>query len=53
MPASAAPCCLPSEGPGLVVTLDDSPMWKNMVDSSGSTSNINDYVTIGRTSRPW
>ncbi len=32
------------EGPGLVVTLDDSPLWKNMVDSSGSTSNINDYV---------
>ncbi len=24
--------------------LDDSPLWKNMVDSSGSTSNINDYV---------
>ena len=34
-----APCC-----PGLVVTLDDSPLWENMVDSSGSTSNINDYV---------
>ena len=32
------------EGPGLVVTLDDSPLWENMVDSSGSTSNINDYV---------
>ncbi|ETY70484.1 DUF881 domain-containing protein [Bifidobacterium moukalabense] len=32
------------EGPGLVVTLNDSPLWKNMVDSSGSTSNINDYV---------
>ena len=30
--------------PGLVVTLDDSPLWENMVDSSGSTSNINDYV---------
>ena len=26
------------EGPGLVVTLDDSPLWENMVDSSGSTS---------------
>ena len=26
------------------MTLDDSPLWKNMVDSSGSTSNINDYV---------
>ncbi len=32
------------EGPGLVVTLDDSPLWESMVDSSGSTSNINDYV---------
>ena len=32
------------EGPGLVVTLDDSPLWEDMVDSSGSTSNINDYV---------
>ena len=32
------------EGPGLVVTLDDSPLWENMVDSNGSSANINDYV---------
>lgn len=32
------------EGPGVTVTLDDSPLWKTMVNDSGSTSNINDYV---------
>ena len=32
------------EGEGLSVTLNDSPLWENMVDSSGSASNINDYV---------
>lgn len=32
------------EGPGVTVTLDDSPLWENMVDSSGSAANINDYV---------
>ena len=32
------------QGSGLTVTLDDSPLWENMVDSSGSSANINDYV---------
>lgn len=32
------------EGPGITVTLDDSPLWKTMVNDSESTSNINDYV---------
>lgn len=32
------------EGPGVTVTLNDSPLWENMVDSSGSAANINDYV---------
>lgn len=31
-------------GPGVSVTLDDSPLWEKMVDDSGSTANINDYV---------
>ncbi|NEG90474.1 DUF881 domain-containing protein [Bifidobacterium aerophilum] len=31
-------------GPGVTVTLNDSPLWENMVDNSGSTANINDYV---------
>ncbi|MBW3082492.1 DUF881 domain-containing protein [Bifidobacterium phasiani] len=31
-------------GPGVTVTLDDSPLWETMVDDSGSTANINDYV---------
>lgn len=31
-------------GPGVTVTLNDSPLWKNMVDNSGSATNINDYV---------
>ena len=35
------------EGPGLVVTLDDSPLWKNMVDSSGSTSNMVNALWAG------
>ena len=26
------------EGPGLVVTLDDSPLWENMVDANGSSA---------------
>lgn len=32
------------EGPGIAVTLDDSPLWKSRVDSSGSSVDINDYV---------
>lgn len=32
------------EGEGLVVTLDDSPLWKNNVNSSGTTADINNYV---------
>ena len=32
------------QGPGVTVTLDDSPLWKTMVNSSGSASNINDDV---------
>ncbi|KAB7789649.1 DUF881 domain-containing protein [Bifidobacterium leontopitheci] len=32
------------KGPGVTVTLNDSPLWENMVDSSGSAANINDYV---------
>lgn len=31
-------------GPGVTVTLNDSPLWENMVDNSGSAANINDYV---------
>lgn len=31
-------------GPGVTVTLDDSPLWETMVDDSGSAANINDYV---------
>lgn len=32
------------EGPGLIVTLDDSPLWQNRVDGTGSSADINDYV---------
>ncbi len=32
------------QGPGLTVTLDDSPLWQQKVGSDGSTANINDYV---------
>lgn len=32
------------EGPGVTVTLDDSPMWKQAVDSSGSSVDIDKYV---------
>lgn len=32
------------QGPGVTVTLNDSPLWQNMVGSSGSSININDYV---------
>lgn len=32
------------QGPGVRVTLDDSPLWQNIVGDSGSTANINDYV---------
>ncbi|BAQ97153.1 hypothetical protein BIFANG_02192 [Bifidobacterium angulatum DSM 20098 = JCM 7096] len=32
------------EGPGVTVTLDDSPMWKQAVDSSGSSADIDKYV---------
>lgn len=31
-------------GPGVTVTLDDSPLWETAVDGSGSATNINDYV---------
>ena len=32
------------EGPGVTVTLDDSPMWEQAVDSSGSSEDIDKYV---------
>ncbi|MBT1182414.1 DUF881 domain-containing protein [Bifidobacterium sp. CP2] len=32
------------EGPGVAVTLDDSPMWEQAVDASGSTEDIDKYV---------
>ena len=32
------------EGPGVTVTLDDSPMWEQVVDSSGSSEDIDKYV---------
>ncbi|WP_101621866.1 DUF881 domain-containing protein [Bifidobacterium parmae] len=32
------------EGPGISVTLDDSPMWEQAVDSSGSSDDIDKYV---------
>lgn len=32
------------QGPGVTVTLNDSPLWESMVDNSGSAANINDYV---------
>ncbi|MCI1637422.1 MAG: DUF881 domain-containing protein [Bifidobacterium crudilactis] len=32
------------EGPGVTVTLDDSPLWEQQVDQSGSSATINDYV---------
>ena len=32
------------EGPGVTVTLDDSPMWEQVVDSSGSSDDIDKYV---------
>ncbi|AKV55787.1 hypothetical protein BACT_0041 [Bifidobacterium actinocoloniiforme DSM 22766] len=31
-------------GPGVSVTLDDSPLWQQKVDATGSVPNINDYV---------
>ncbi len=31
-------------GPGVSVTLDDSPLWQQNVADSGSSANINDYV---------
>ncbi|MBM6700318.1 DUF881 domain-containing protein [Bifidobacterium pullorum subsp. saeculare] len=31
-------------GPGVEVTLDDSPMWEQAVDSSGTTVDIDKYV---------
>lgn len=43
--SGASSTILPAlEGPGISVTLDDSPLWEKMVDSSGSAANINDYV---------
>lgn len=32
------------QGPGIVVTLNDSPLWKDAVNGSGTSGNINDYV---------
>ena len=32
------------EGPGIVVALNDSPLWKGAVNGSGTSRNINDYV---------
>ncbi|OZG61469.1 hypothetical protein BLEM_1417 [Bifidobacterium lemurum] len=32
------------EGEGVTVTLNDSPLWENAVNNSGSADNINDYV---------
>lgn len=32
------------KGPGVSVTLNDSAMWRNVVDSSGSTTDIDKYV---------
>ncbi|MEE1295446.1 MAG: DUF881 domain-containing protein [Bifidobacterium sp.] len=32
------------EGPGVTVTLNDSSLWKNAVDSSGSSADIDNYV---------
>ena len=32
------------EGPGIVVTLNDSSLWKGAVNGSGTSVNINDYV---------
>lgn len=32
------------EGPGVTVILNDSPMWEQAVNGSGTTANINDYV---------
>ena len=32
------------QGPGITVTLNDSPLWKTAVNGSGSSANINDYV---------
>lgn len=31
-------------GPGISVTLNDSPLWQHMVSDSGTATNINDYV---------
>lgn len=31
-------------GPGVTVTLDDSPLWESAINDSGSAANINDYV---------
>ena len=31
-------------GKGVTVTLNDSPLWENIVNNSGSADNINDYV---------
>ncbi|PJM74256.1 hypothetical protein CS006_03840 [Bifidobacterium primatium] len=31
-------------GPGLTVTLDDSPLWQSKVGDTGSSADINDYV---------
>lgn len=40
-PGTALPAV---EGPGISVTLNDSPLWQHMVNDSGTTANVNDYV---------
>ncbi|MBT1172663.1 DUF881 domain-containing protein [Bifidobacterium sp. MA2] len=32
------------DGPGVAVTLDDSPMWEQAIDASGSSDDIDKYV---------
>lgn len=32
------------KGPGVTVTLNDSPLWEQKLDESGSSATINDYV---------
>lgn len=32
------------KGPGLTVTLNDSPLWRSAINGSGTARNINDYV---------
>jgi hypothetical protein len=41
------------EGPGVTVTLDDSPLWEQQVDQSGSSATINDYVVHQQDIEAW